>query len=326
MLAIGPGPEEGDHGRQVLHLGRLQLLDVAAHPRALELEDAGRLARWRAARRSSRRRAAGVSTSISTPRWRRISSTASARMVRLMRPRKSNFSRPSASQACISNWVMVVSPSVARWSGMISVSGSRLMTIPAAWVEAWRATPSSWRAAPISCSTRSSPAICSRSCGTGLDRALEADVQLVGDRLGHPVRLGVGEAHGPRRRRGWRPWRPSVPKVMIWATRSAPYLWVTYSMTSSRRLSWKSMSMSGRVTRSGFRKRSNGQPVGQRVDRRDAERVGHDAARRRSPAGGEDPLLAGEAGEVGHDQEVARVPHPVDHAQLVLEAVADLAG
>ena len=25
-----------------------------------------------------------------------------------MRPRKSNFSRPSASQACISNWVMVV--------------------------------------------------------------------------------------------------------------------------------------------------------------------------------------------------------------------------
>ncbi len=46
-------------------------------------------------------------------------------MVRLIRPRKSNFSRPSASQACISNWVMVVRPSVARCSGMISVSGSR---------------------------------------------------------------------------------------------------------------------------------------------------------------------------------------------------------
>jgi len=30
----------------------------------------------------------------------------------------------------------------------MSVSGSRLMTMPAAWVEAWRATPSSWRAAP----------------------------------------------------------------------------------------------------------------------------------------------------------------------------------
>ena len=31
----------------------------------------------------------------------------------------------------------------------------------------------------------------------GLDRPLEADVQLVGDRLGDPVRLRVGEAHRP---------------------------------------------------------------------------------------------------------------------------------
>ena len=53
---------------------------------------------------------------------------------------------------------------------------------------------------------------------------------------------------------------PSVPKVMICATRSSPYLRVTYSMTSSRRESWKSMSMSGIVTRSGLRKRSNGRP------------------------------------------------------------------
>ncbi len=82
-----------------------------------------------------------------------------------MRPRKSNFSRPSVSQACISNWVMVVLPSVARWSGMISVSGSRLITIPAAWVEAWRETPSSCFAMPMSLSTRSSPAMSSRSGG-----------------------------------------------------------------------------------------------------------------------------------------------------------------
>ncbi len=60
---------------------------------------------------------------------------------------------------------MVVRPSVARCSGMISVSGSRLITIPAAWVEAWRATPSSCLATPISFSTRSSPAISSRSWG-----------------------------------------------------------------------------------------------------------------------------------------------------------------
>ena len=124
-------------------------------------------------------------------------STASARMVRLMRPRKSNFSRPSASQACISNWVMVVRPSVARWSGMISVSGSRLMTIPAAWVEAWRATPSSCLAIA---DQLVHPLVAGDQLAQlrrRLDRPLQADVQLVGHRLGDPIRLGVGQAHGP---------------------------------------------------------------------------------------------------------------------------------
>ena len=36
--------EEGDHGGQVAHLGRLELADVSAHPGALQLEDAHRVA------------------------------------------------------------------------------------------------------------------------------------------------------------------------------------------------------------------------------------------------------------------------------------------
>ena len=48
-----------------------------------------------------------------------------------------------------------------------------------------------------------------------------------------------------------------VPNVMICATFSRPYLRVTYSITSPRRRSQKSMSMSGSETRSGLRKRSN---------------------------------------------------------------------
>ena len=47
-----------------------------------------------------------------------------------------------------------------------------------------------------------------------------------------------------------------VPKVMIWATFSRPYFRVTYSMTSPRRASQKSMSMSGGLIRSSLRKRS----------------------------------------------------------------------
>ena len=47
-----------------------------------------------------------------------------------------------------------------------------------------------------------------------------------------------------------------VPKVMIWATFSRPYFFVTYSITSPRRASQKSMSMSGGLMRSSFKKRS----------------------------------------------------------------------
>ncbi len=47
-----------------------------------------------------------------------------------------------------------------------------------------------------------------------------------------------------------------VPYVTIIATRSSPYLRVTYSMTSLRRRSSKSTSKSGIETRSGLRKRS----------------------------------------------------------------------
>ncbi len=53
------------------------------------------------------------------------------------------------------------------------------------------------------------------------------------------------------------PRAPMVPKVIICATLSAPYFSLQYSIISARRSSWKSRSISGMVTRSGFRKRSN---------------------------------------------------------------------
>ena len=66
------------------------------------------------------------------------------------------------------------------------------------------------------------------------------------------------------------------------------------------------------------------QAVGDRVDRGDAERVGHDRARRAAPAGRLDALLPGEPDEVGDDQEVARVAHRGDDAELVVEALLEL--
>ena len=68
------------------------------------------------------------------------------------------------------------------------------------------------------------------------------------------------------------------------------------------------------------------QLVEDRVDRRDAQRVGHDRARRAAAARRLDPLLAGEPDEVRDDQEVAGVAHREDHAELVVEPLLELRG
>lgn len=53
-----------------------------------------------------------------------------------------------------------------------------------------------------------------------------------------------------------------VPNVAMNETLSAPHFSVVYLMTSARRSSGKSMSMSGMDARSGFRNRSKISPCG----------------------------------------------------------------
>jgi hypothetical protein len=62
------------------------------------------------------------------------------------------------------------------------------------------------------------------------------------------------------------------------------------------------------------------EPVVDGVHRRDPQGVRHDGARRAPPAGGLDPLVAGEPHEVGDDQEVAGIPHRDDCPELVVQA------
>ena len=202
-------PVERDHGREVVDRGRPELADVAAHARRLELEDAGRLARGEQLERRGVVERDVVEVDLDARGRSRMRSTAWRRIVRFERPRKSNLSRPSASTPCISYWVMSPSEFVAFWSGMSSVSGSRLMTTPAAWVEALRATPSSCWARSTSRPTwgRRRPSRGTR--GDDLERLLEADAELVRDGLGDPVDLAVAHARGPGRRRGWPPGRAS---------------------------------------------------------------------------------------------------------------------
>src|SRR2546428_708279 len=60
------------------------------------------------------------------------------------------------------------------------------------------------------------------------------------------------------------------------------------------------------------------------IDRRDAERVRDEAARRAAAARRLDSLLAGKPNEVGDDQEVAGVAHRRDYAKLVVEPCPQL--
>ena len=83
---------------------------------------------------------------------------------------------------------------------------------------------------------------------------------------------------------------PSAGRTAIWATRSAPYLSVTYLMTSPRRWSSGSMSKSGIDGRSGLRKRSKKQAMLERARVGDAERV-HAAMDGTGTTAGADPML-----------------------------------
>ena len=164
-----------------------------------------------------------ASRSMVMPRCSCTKSTAWRRIVRFESPRKSNLSRPIASMACISYWVISASELVAFWRGMSSVSGSRLMTTPAAWVLAFRATPSRCRAKSVMRLIAGSASTCSRSAGA---------VRMASSSV-IPSWFGTAFAMRSTSPYEWPSTRPTsriaarasiVPKVMICATWSWPYL------------------------------------------------------------------------------------------------------
>ncbi len=197
-----------------------------------------------------------ASMSIRSPVPFSMSLRASSMTVRLRRPSMSILSRPMASMSPMANWV-VTSPLTDWWSGRYSTRGFGVMTTPAAWMEAWRTWPSSFRAMAMSWAILVFFAWSSRSSGTALMAASRvASGPTAGMSLAMRSTSGSGTSRTrPTSRMAAR--AAIVPKVMIWLTLSWPYLFVTYSIISCRRRAQKSMSMSGRLMRSGLRKRSN---------------------------------------------------------------------
>ena len=130
-------PVERDQRDDVLDAVGLHADQRLAHAGTFHLEHADHLAARQHLVGLRRRRAECVARSISMPR-RRISSTARSSTVSVFRPRKSNFTSPACSTYFMLNWVTGMSERGSRYIGTSSDSGRSPMTMPAAWVEAWR--------------------------------------------------------------------------------------------------------------------------------------------------------------------------------------------
>ena len=158
-----------------------------------------------------------------------------------------------------------------------------------------------------------------------LERLLQLDAQLVGHRLGDPVDLAVAHAQDAADipDRGARQHRAEGDDLgdMVRAVLAGdvgddlvPPAVLEVHVDIRHR------------DAVGVEEALEGQLVVDGVDRRDAQGVGHDRPGGAASAGGRDALLACEADEVGHDQEVACVAHADDDAQLVVEPRLDGVG
>ncbi len=185
---------------------------------------------------------------------RRISSTAFFMTVRLRKPKKSILSSPMRSAHTMSYCVFTPVSLLAR--GAYSTSGPGEITTPAAWVPALRAKPSITFA--VSSRRRISGDIAYRLFNSGIcSSACAMDMPPGPEGINFATRSTSGSGTASARPASRTAARAAiVPNVTICATRSAPYFSVTYLMTSSRRSTQKSVSISGIEMRSGFRKRS----------------------------------------------------------------------
>ena len=157
------------------------------------------------------------------------------------------------------------------------------------------------------------------------DRLIELHAQRSGDRLGDPIHLAVRVAEHPsdvadRRLRQHRAERDDLGDVVLAVLASdvgddlVPAAVLEVDVDVGHRHAVRVQEPLEREL------------VQDRVDRRDAERVGHDRAGCAASARRLDALLAGEPDEVRDDQEVGRIAHRDDHAELVVEPLLELRG
>ena len=145
---------------------------------------------------------------------------------RLRRPRKSIFSRPSASTFFIETWVTISWSAPFCCSGTTSISGCAPITTAAAWIESARVRPSSGRArSMISFATGSSlTAVASSPPGFIASSSVWPGPSGIIFAIRSTVPYGISSTR-PASRTAAR--AAIVENVMICATRSRPYFSAT---------------------------------------------------------------------------------------------------
>jgi hypothetical protein len=299
------------------------LLNEGAHPRGLQLEypaggaGADELIRGGIIQRDPPRGLYFQALSFSAR-----ASWTSERMVRFRSPRKSILRRPRASRSYISNWVT-------NWSSGRRMRGTKFLQGLGSDHHAGRVcggvagkSPSSLRAMEKSFGSSSLKPLKVRAKARGPG----PEGHTEGDELRDTVSLsrrGYPEPCATSRMTEREAMRSKVP---IWAMWSRPYFSATYSRISSLRRMQKSMSMSGRLTLSGFRKALKKEAKFEGVDLGNAQAISHEGARGGPPSRPHgDPIrFAGVIHKVGHDEEIRGEVHPPDYGKLVREALASL--
>ena len=152
-----------------------------------------------------------------------------------------------------------------------------------------------------------------------LEGLLELDAELVGHGLGDPVDLAVAEPEHPADISDRRPGehRPEGDDL-------GDVVWTVFAGDVGDDLVTSAVFEVdvdvGHRHPVGVEEALERQAVADRVDRRDAEGVGDDRPGSGTTAGRLDARLPGEPHEVGDDEEVGRVAHRRDDAELVVEA------
>ncbi len=152
-------------------------------------------------------------------------STVRSRIVSVVSPRKSNFTRPICSTSSLSNWLIADSVPCAQYSGQKSVSLPGAISTPPACMPTLRVRPSSGRASATSSWNSSSASTASANAGSSASArsSVHGSAGLCGisfDSVSHFV-YGRSSTRPASRTTAF---APSVPKVAICDTASWPYL------------------------------------------------------------------------------------------------------